>query len=67
MARPGDIRVNSTDYDGDVVIEQYAHWNCGLTWAVPAWEERGDGDLAGPFVNRAEAEDALIRYEAIWA
>lgn len=58
--RLGDCRVNSSDYRGDIVIEQFGYWNrpepC---WAVPAWDERGDADLAGPFTTVAEAQAAL--------
>lgn len=44
-SRPGDVRVNATDYGaGRIVVEQF----CGVIgWAVPAWDERGEPDLAG--------------------
>lgn len=65
MAKLGDVRVNSMDYDGDVVIEQYGyHGQAAPCWAVPAWEERGDADLAGPFATRAEANAAVERWES---
>jgi hypothetical protein len=68
MPKLGDTRVNSTDYDGDVVIEQYTYWgfNDSPGWCVPAWEERGVWDLAGPFASHAEAQEALTRYESVW-
>ncbi len=50
----GDIRANDTDY-GDVVVEMYY----GDHWAVPAWEEWGSADLAGPFATKANADRAV--------
>ncbi len=58
--RYGDIRVNDKDYDDRIVIEQYRLWNSAEPyWAVPAWEEQGDGDLEGPFESVEEARAAL--------
>ena len=58
--KSGDIRVNEFDYDGDIVVEQLSHWNGQeMHWAVPAWEERGHPDLAGPFEDVASARRAV--------
>lgn len=55
------LQVNSTDYDGDIVIEQFSYWSMqdGPSWAVPAWDESGASNLAGPFASHAEAQAAL--------
>ncbi len=59
MDRPGALRVNATDYD-EIVIEQFNYWNRDEpSWAVPAWEEWGEGDLAGPFTSADEAKRVL--------
>lgn len=57
--RVGDVQVNATDYDGEIVVEQLGYWNGELCWAVPAWDERGYGDLEGPFASVAQAEAAV--------
>lgn len=46
--RLGDVRVNHTDYDGRIVIEQCGYWGSDdkPSWAVPAWDECGT-DLGG--------------------
>lgn len=66
MAHPriGDIQVTDfAEYGEDktgFVIEQFAYWNQSEPcWAVPAWDERGYGELCGPFATRPEAEQAL--------
>jgi hypothetical protein len=63
MEHRQSIRINSTDYDGDVVIELFdfaqgseAHWH------VPAWEERGMGSLAGPFASEHDALRAAFSW-----
>jgi hypothetical protein len=58
--RLGSLQVNATDY-GDIVIEcfGYAGGFDGPIWMVPAWEEQGRGDLAGPFSTVAAAKRAL--------
>lgn len=71
MPQLGDTRVNSTEYREDIVIEQFSYWGSDdePSWAVPAWEERGDCDLSGPFASHAEAAEAaeaLRRYEEMW-
>jgi hypothetical protein len=67
MPKIGDCQVNDADYEGRVVIEQYGRYNMGgPCWAVPAWEERGDVDMEGPFADRAEAAAALARAEEAW-
>lgn len=58
--RLGDKQVNATDYDGQIVIEQYDfHGIAHPSWAVPAWEERGLSNLAGPFETVEQAKAAL--------
>lgn len=53
----------ASEYDlGDgFVIEQKRHWNFDAeeSWAIPAWEEMGFGDLAGKFPTHASARRAL--------
>lgn len=67
MPRLNDARVNDRDYEGRIVIEKFNYWNDSEpSWAVPDWEERGEGDLAGPFATRAEAIAALRRQEEMW-
>ena len=51
------IRVNSTDYASGIVIELLS-WD-DVTWNVPAWEERGCSELAGPFESVAQAQAVL--------
>ena len=46
-----------SEYDGRFAIVCNDHPRYG--WSVPAWEERGHGDLAGPFVTLAEARGVL--------
>lgn len=57
--RDGAIRVNDAEYDG-IVIEMFGFWQSGEGWAVPAWEEMGRADLAGPFSNHAAAQRAIL-------
>lgn len=55
----GSVRVNSVEYDGQIVVEQFTYWQCPEpTWAVPAWDERGE-DLDGPFASIDDAERAI--------
>lgn len=58
---PRYCQVNATDYDGDVVVEVVNINGRAVDPHVPAWEEQGHGDLAGPFANEAEAFAALCR------
>lgn len=64
----GDLHVNTTDYDGDIVIERFGilgYDGCGrarVDWAVPAWDEMGSPDLAGPFDSSATAQVALAKH-----
>lgn len=57
----GSLQVNSTDYDGDIVIEMFSYWgiNSGPSWAVPAWDECGEAAFSGPFSSHEEAQLAL--------
>lgn len=65
MPRLGAIQVNSTDYDGDIVVERFDFWNQPEPfWAVPAWDEGGAAPLAGPFASVAEAEAAIREHRA---
>lgn len=58
--RAGDVRVNATDYDEGIVVERLGYFNQpDLWWAVPAWEEQGLPELAGPFSSTEEAEQVL--------
>lgn len=58
--RQGDIRANATDYDGEIVVEMFGYYGMsGRGWHVPAWDERGEPDLAGPFASVADAERAV--------
>ena len=65
MANPsiGTCRVVSlADYgeSGGFAIEQFTHCNQPEPmWCIPAWVERGLGNLAGPFTTREQAEAAL--------
>lgn len=57
--RQGALRVNAYDYDG-IVVEQLGYWNGQeLHWAVPAWDERGQPELGGPFEDAASAQRAI--------
>lgn len=59
----GTLQVNTTDYDS-IVIERFDYSNLPEPhWSVPAWEECGLGNLAGPFASRAEAQQALDNYQ----
>lgn len=58
--RYGDIRANDTDYDGIVVVEMFY----GDRWAVPAWEEKGEPDFAGPFDSICAAQKIVS--ESCW-
>lgn len=60
--KQGAIRANDTDYGGSVVVELLDYWPIyggDLGWAVPAWDERGEPDLDGPFSTVAEAQAAI--------
>lgn len=57
--RDGAIRANDTEYDGDIVVEMFGFWQSGEGWAVPAWEEMGRADLAGPFASIDAAKRAI--------
>lgn len=58
--RDGALRANATDYDGEIVIERFGYWQGAEPhWAVPAWEEEGRAELAGPFSSLASAERAI--------
>lgn len=57
----GTIRANGTDYDGGVKLERLG----ADGWAVPAWEEQGLGDLAGPFPSWEAAAFALASAQAM--
>lgn len=62
MPKLNDIQVNSTEYESGIVIEQYRYWQgAEPQWAVPAWDECGCPDLAGPFASVFEAEQAIKR------
>lgn len=57
MPKIYDIRANDTDYDGRIVIEMFSYWGRGEpSWAVPAWDERGEPQYEGPFSSMVEAE-----------
>jgi len=57
--RDGDLRVNAFDYD-EIVVEMLGYWNGPvLGWAVPAWEEWGHPELAGPFEDADRAARAI--------
>jgi hypothetical protein len=61
-ALKNNIRVNSTDYDGEIVVELFDyHSNGECGWHVPAWAERSYGKLAGPF-DSVEQAQAQIEY-----
>lgn len=59
--RLGDVQVNATDYAGEIVVERFGYFNFNDEpgWSVPAWEEQGCPDLAGPFANVEQAQAAL--------
>ena len=54
------VRVNTTDYDSGIVVEDVRAQH------VPAWEERNLGDLAGPFLSREAAETVCADLERIY-
>lgn len=62
----GATQVNSTDYDGKIVIEKFSYWHFDGEphWAEPAWEETCWPELAGPFASLGEAESALASFRA---
>lgn len=65
----GAIAVNTADYEDRIVIECFDyhgsdHW---ASWAVPAWDEQGAPELAGPFSTAEEADEALRRYRSMWS
>lgn len=62
----GAIRVNDTDYDGRVVVEQYDRWSGREGWGVPAWDERGEPDLEGPFASAAGAQAVVDAAAGAW-
>lgn len=71
MAKPriGDLQVADYAEYGEgrtgFIIEQFAYWNLSdPSWALPAWGERGEGMLCGPFATREDAERALSAVEA---
>ncbi len=65
MTRLGAIQANATDYDGEIVVEQFGYWNnAEPSWAVPAWDENGSAGLGGPFATIADAERAIRAYRA---
>lgn len=53
------IRINSTDYNGRIMIEKY-YGRSEYDWAVPAWEELGYPEFEGPFATVEEARHAVI-------
>ena len=62
MPRLGEVRINDTEYDGDIVIERFDYWQYDEPhWDVPDWEETSLSDLAGPFLDYADAQSALNR------
>jgi len=66
MASLGTLQVSSPqDYEGGYMIERFDY--CGLdnpAWHVPAWEEVGLCNLAGPFATVADAQKALDEYHS---
>ena len=57
----GALQVNAADYGAAIVIERFSYWGTpDPQWAVPAWEEWGRPDLAGPFATVAQAQSALL-------
>lgn len=59
----GTIRINATDYDGDIVVELFDYSQSGPPhWHVPAWDERGMGSLCGPFQSAREALSAALDF-----
>ena len=62
MAKIGDLKVSSAgDYaGGKFYVEQFGYTNASDPhWHVPAWEERGYGNLAGSFATATEAQTAI--------
>ncbi len=63
--RGGEVRIAPhADYEPGAkgwVIEQADYWNGSdhPTWALPAWDERGEPHLAGVFDTSAAARRAL--------
>lgn len=54
------VRVNTQDYDSGVVVEHVRAQN------VPAWDEMGLPELAGPFASRDEAENICAELERFY-
>ena len=55
------VRVNSQDYETDIVVESVR------TQSVPAWDEMGLPELAGPFASREEAEGVCAKLELFYS
>ena len=52
--------IDLIDYNtGEYAIECNDHPFLENGWCIPAWEERGLGDLSGPFATKEAAQAAL--------
>jgi hypothetical protein len=55
------VQVNTQDYASGVVVESVRAQN------VPAWDEMGFPELAGPFASREEAEKICAELERFYS
>lgn len=66
--REGDMRpVNLVKYRADGSqgwgVSRFESTGYGSDWVIPAWEEEGKPDLAGPFADEYKAQAAI---DAVW-